>query len=118
MKIITMEQIVQDGEPIEYDDFEEVGEDHRDWFCVIETLEEEMVYDKAFHEPFNPASATKSLVQGTYLDLWNDMVKHAGREEGLGWGDDDIYAYIMPNETMLKVGDHYKLDDDEWVRVA
>lgn len=112
MKIITMEQIVQDGEPIEYDDFEEVGEDHRDWFCVIETLEEAWVYDKFVRE------VSSNIQDERLMRLWNDMVKHAGREEGLGWGDDDIYAYIMPNETMPKVGDHYKLDDDEWVRVA
>lgn len=112
MKIITMEQIVQDGEPIEYDDFEEVGEDHRDWFCVIETLEEKMVYDQFVRE------VSSNIQDERLMRLWNDMVKHAGREEGLGWGDDDIYAYIMPNETMPKVGDHYKLDDDEWVRVA
>ena len=112
MKIITMEQIVQDGEPIEYDDFEEVGEDHRDWFCVIETLEEKWVYDQFVRE------VSSNIQDERLMRLWNDMVKHAGREEGLGWGDDDIYAYIMPNETMPKVGDHYKLDDDEWVRVA
>ena len=112
MKIITMEQIVQDGEPIEYDDFEEVGEDHRDWFCVIETLEEKMVYDQFVRE------VSSNIQDERLMRLWNDMVKHAGREEGLGWGDDDIYAYIMPNETMPKVGDHYKLDDDEWVRIA
>lgn len=113
MKIITMCKIVEDGERLEnYDE-----PDHKDWFCVIETKEEELVYDKAFHEPFNPASATKSLVQGTYIDLWNDMVKHAGLGEGVSWGDDDIYAYIRPDETEPEVGEHYKLDEDEWVRV-
>lgn len=112
MKIITMEQIVQDGEPIEYDDFEEVGEDHRDWFCVIETEEEKLFYDKY-------VANNKGLAGETNAEhIWNELVKHAGREEGLGWGDDDIYAYIMPSETMPKVGDHYKLDNDEWVRVA
>jgi hypothetical protein len=104
-----------DGQPIEYDDNEC---DPRDWWCKIETKEEELVYDKAFHKPFNPASATKSLVQGTYTDLWNEMVKHAGQGMGVSWGDDDIYGYIRPDELEPEVGEEYTdSDGDIWVRV-
>lgn len=117
MKIIEMERRTMDGKPVEYNPVYENGEDFRDWWCVIETKEEEMVYDKAFHEPFNPASATKSLVQGTYTDLWNDMVKHAGQGMGVSWGDDDMYGYIRPDEVAPEIGEEYTDgDNDVWVR--
>lgn len=117
MKIVEMERRTMDGKPLEYG-IDENGEDYRDWWCVIETKEEEMVYDKAFHEPFNPASATKSLVQGTYIDLWNDMVKHAGQGMGVCWGDDDMYGYIMSDEEYPEVGDEFvDCDGDTWVRI-
>lgn len=118
MKIIEMERKTLDGESVEYDALEENGEDYRDWWCVIETKEEEMVYDKAFHKSFNPASATKSLVKGVYIDFWNDMVKHAGQGLGLSWGDDDVYGYIRPDEEVPEVGEEtVDSDGDRWVRL-
>lgn len=105
MKIITMQKIVEDNEPIAYD-VDENGEDHQDWFCVIETREEEMVYDEYLEHP------------DQYEFLWNAMVKHAGLGEGMSWGDDDIYAYIRPDEAEPDLGDTYKLDNDTWYRVA
>lgn len=116
MKIIEMERRTMDGKPVDYG-IDENGEDYRDWWCVIETKEEELVYDKAFHKPFNPASATKSLVQGAYIDLWNDMVKHAGLDYGVKWGDDDMYGYIRPDEAVPEIGEEYiDGDNDKWVR--
>lgn len=113
MKIITMKRLTMDGEPLDPD----YDEDPNDWFCVIETPEEEMVYDKAFHKPFNPESATKSLMQGTYIDLWNAMVKHAGQGMGVSWGDDDMYGYIRPDEVAPEIGEEYTDgDNDVWVR--
>lgn len=112
-----MERRTMDGEPIEQDALKNNAEDYRDWWCVIETKEEEMVYDKAFNKPFIPASATKCLVQGTYIDLWNDMVKHAGQGMGVKWGDDDMYGYIRPDEGCPEVGETMTDGDgDEWVR--
>lgn len=118
MKIIEMRRKTLDGESVEYDALEENGEDYQDWWCVIETKEEELVYDKAFREPFNPAGARKSLVKGTYIDLWNDMVKHAGRDMGVSWGDDDMYGYISPDEVAPEVGEDFiDGDGDTWVRL-
>ena len=117
MRIIELERRTMDGEPVIYDTLNECAGEYRDWWCVIETKEEEIVYDKAFHEPFNPASATKSLVQGAYIDLWNDMVKHAGQGMGVSWGDDDMYGYIRPDETEPEIGEEWEDGDgDTWVR--
>jgi len=119
MKIIEMERRTLDGKPVEYDALKENGEDYRDWWCVIETKEEEMVYDKAFHEPLNPESAKKSLIKGLYLDLWNDMVKHAGQGMGVCWGDDDMYGYIRPDEVApLPTEPFIDGDGDEWVVIG
>lgn len=101
MKIITMTKIKEDGEPLDKD----TDIDPRDWFCVIETKEEELVYDEYVEHP------------DQYEFLWNAMVKHAGLVEGVKWGDDDIYAYIRPDEVEPEVGEHYELDNDEWIRV-
>ena len=117
MKIITMECKTVDGKPVEYG-VDENGEDYRDWWCVIETEEEELVYDKAFHEDYNKNSARQGLARDLYAELWNDMVKHAGQPQGLSWGDDDVYGYIRPDETAPEVGEEYKdSDDDVWVRI-
>lgn len=107
MKIITMTKIKEDGEPLDKD----TDIDPRDWFCVIETLEEKWVYDQFVRE------ISSNIQDERLMRLWNDMVKHAGQSVGLCWGDDDIYTYIMPNEIVPEVGEHYKLDNDEWVRV-
>lgn len=106
MKIITMERRTLDGKPVEYG-VDENGEDYRDWWCVIETKEEEMVYDECLEHP------------DQYEFLWNAMVKHAGLGEGVKWGDDDIYAYISPDEMPPEIGDEYTDgDNDVWVRIA
>ena len=101
MKIITMQRITMDGEPV----YEEEG-DIMDWFCVIETHEEELVYDEFLEHP------------DQYEFLWNAMVKHAGLNEGLAWGDDDVWGYFRPNEVIPKVGEEWTDgDNDKWGRV-
>ena len=108
MKIITMTKIKEDGEPLEDNNY--MQPDPRDWFCVIETKEEELVYDKF-------VCGNKGLAGETEAEhIWNEMVKHAGLGEGVKWGDDDMYAYIRPDEVEPEVGEHYRLDNDEWVR--
>lgn len=115
MKIITMKRLTEGGEPLVDDGFTQC--DPNDWFGVIETKEEEIVYDKAFGEPFNPESAKQSLAKGLYIGLWNELVKHAGVPQGLAWGDDDVYGYFRPDETVPEVGEEWvDGDNDRWVR--
>lgn len=106
MKIIEMERRTLDGKPVEYG-IDENGEDYRDWWCVIETAEEEMVYDYVVEQRENGWAVP---------DLWNNMVKHAGERFGLAWGDDDIYGYIRPDEVApLPTEPYIDADGDEWV---
>lgn len=101
-----MERRTMDGKPVEYNPVYENGEDFRDWFCVIETKEEEMVYDE-YNEDIH-----------TYSKIWNAMVKHAGLGQGLAWGDDDVYGYLRPDEAVPEVGEEWvDWDGDKWVRV-
>ena len=103
MKIITMCKLIEDGEPLATDDYTQP--DPRDWFCVIETKEEEMVYDEYLEHP------------DQYEFLWNAMVKHAGLGMGVSWGDDDMYGYIRPDEVAPEIGEEYTDgDNDVWVR--
>lgn len=101
MKIITMQKLTDGGEPIHADE-----SDVRDWFCVIETPEEELVYDEFLEHP------------DQYEFLWNAMVKHAGLGEGLAWGDDDVWGYFHPDEAVPEVGEEWTDgDNDRWGRV-
>lgn len=111
MKIITMERRTLDGEPVEYG-IDENNEDYRDWFCVIETKEEELFYDRY-------VLGNKGLAGETNAErIWNEMVKHAGQGMGVKWGDDDIYAYIRPDEYEPEINEDYEDGDgDVWVRV-
>lgn len=104
MKIITMKRLTEGGEPLVDDELTQC--DPSDWFCVIETKEEEMVYDE-FLEDIH-----------TYSKIWNAMVRHAGLGVGLSWGDDDVWGYFMPDETVPEVGEEWTDGDgDKWVRV-
>ena len=104
-----MQRLTMDGKPVEYG-LDENGEDYTDWFCVIETKEEELVYDKFIN--------TKKLeFLHAYTTLWNDMVKHAGIPQGLAWGDDDVYGYIRPDEAEPEILEKYTdADGDVWLR--
>lgn len=111
MLVITMERKTLDGKPVEYG-ADENGDDYRDWWCVIETKEEEMVYDRYISETHS--DHLYQFLRG----LWDSMVKHAGLGMGIRWGEDDIYGYIRPDEMLPEVGDEYTDGDgDTWVRV-
>lgn len=106
MKIITMKRLTLDGESVVYDAGNENGEDYEDWFCVIETKEEELIYDK-FISGREPCAER----------LWNMMVKHAGQGMGVSWGDDDMYGYIRPDEVAPEILEKYvDSDGDTWLR--
>ncbi len=112
MKIIEMERRTMDGEPVIYDTLNECAGEYRDWWCVIETKEEELVYDKFVR-------GNKGLAGETEAEhIWNEMVKHAGQGMGVKWGDDDMYGYIRPDEVAPEVGEDFiDGDGDKWVVV-
>lgn len=107
MKIITVQRLTLDGMPVYSDEPIE-----KDWWCVIETEEEELFYDKY-------VCGKKGLAGETNAEhIWNDMIKHAGQDMGLAWGDDDIYGYISPNEHVPEIKETFKDGEgDIWVRV-
>ena len=110
MKIIEMERKTLDGEPVEYG-VDENGEDYRDWFCVIETKEEELVYDMFVK------NISSNIQNEALTKLWNKLVIHAGQGMGVSWGDDDMYGYIRPDEVAPEIGEEYiDGDNDKWVR--
>lgn len=111
MKIITMQRKTLDEKPVEYDAIKENGEDYRDWWCVIETKEEEIVYEDYLENYGNYMGDQRRV-------LWNQMVIHAGQGMGVKWGDDDMYGYIRPDEVVPEVGEEYTDgDNDIWERV-
>lgn len=106
MKVIEMERLTLDGKPVVYDLEKENGDEYRDWWCVIETKEEELVYDLMVKNE-----------DKEYQRLWNYMVNHAGEGMGVSWGDDDIYGYIRPDETEPEILEKYTdADGDVWLR--
>ena len=108
MKIIEMVKTIENGERLE--DYDEP--DHKDWWCVIETKEEEMVYDDFIKHLGQHSGDPRDL-------LWNKMVIHAGQGMGVNWGDDDIYGYIRPDETEPFPTEPYiDGDGDEWVVIG
>lgn len=110
MKVIEMERRTMDGKPVEYNPVYENGEDFRDWWCVIETEEEEMVYDDFVEHLGQYNGDPRDL-------LWNKMVIHAGQDFNVSWGDDDMYGYIKMNDDFPEIGEEYTDgDNDVWVR--
>lgn len=104
MKIITLLRTTMDGEPLFEDD---TSPDPRDWWCVIETHEESLVHDMAIDK------------EGDYLVMWNEMLKYAGGPQGLKWGEDDVYGYILPDEVPPEVGEEWiDGDGDKWLRIS
>ena len=107
MKIITMKRLTENKEPLVDDDYTQC--DPNDWFCVIETPEEEMVYDDFVEHLGQYSGDPRDL-------LWNKMVIHAGQGMGVSWGDDDMYGYIRPDEVApLPTEPFIDGDGDEWV---
>lgn len=108
MLIITMERKTIDGKSVEYG-ADENGEDYRDWWAVMETKAEELVYDRLYGGYYNN-DKYRMLVD----DLWNAMVNTGG----VNWGDDDIYGYLRPDEMCPEVGEEFTDGEgDIWVRV-
>lgn len=104
MRIITMKRLTEGGEPLVDDELTQC--DPSDWFCVIETEEEQIVHDLAIEN------------EGEHMRIWNYMINHAGTPQGLSWGEDDIYGYFTPNEVIPEIGEEWTDDDnDKWVRV-
>lgn len=104
MKIIELCRLTEDGEDLRDDDYN--GPDPHDWWGVIETEEEKIMFEEAWLD-------NDELL----IPLWNKMVNNAGRDMGLHWGDDDVYGYIMPSEKCPEVGEEYTDNGgDKWVR--
>lgn len=102
MRIITMQRLTMDGKPV-YPEEAPI----QDWWCVIETEEEKIVYELAFDKGNEECKR-----------VWNYMMVHAGQDMGLAWGDDDVYGYISPNEHVPEIKETFKDGDgDIWVRV-
>lgn len=106
MKIMKLKRMTLDGEPLYVDVDNECCEDPDDYWCVIETEEEQIVHDLAIENG------------GEHMRIWNFMINHAGIPYGLSWGDDDIYAYITSDEMEPEVGEEWTDGDgDKWLRV-
>ena len=102
MRIITMQRLTMDGKPV-YPEEAPI----QDWWCVIETEEEKIVYELAFDKGNEECKR-----------VWNYMMVHAGQDMGLAWGDDDVYGYISPNEHVPEIKENFKDGEgDIWVRV-
>lgn len=107
MRIITMQRLTLDGKPV-YPEEAPI----QDWWCVIETEEEKLVYDMFVK------NISSNIQSEALTNLWNTLVKHAGQDMGLAWGDDDVYGYISPNEHVPEIKENFKDGEgDIWVRV-
>lgn len=107
MKIITMKRLTLDGKPLD----DNYDYDRNDWWCVIETKEEEMVYDDFLKHLGDYSGDCRDI-------LWNKLVIHAGQGMGVKWGDDDMYGYIRPDEVApLPTEPFIDGDGDEWVAI-
>lgn len=110
MKIITLQRKTIDGKPVVYG-ADENGEDYRDWWCVIETKEEELIYEDFLKHLGEYGGDCRDI-------LWNKLVIHAGQGMGVSWGDDDIYGYLRPDEDCPDIREEFvDGDGDIWVRV-
>ena len=107
MRIIEMLRKTDNGKPMEYN---ENDCDPHDFWCVIETKEEEMLYDD-FVEHLGEYSGDCRDI------LWNKLVIHAGQGQGVNWGDDDMYGYLRPDEDVPEVGEEMTDNEgDIWLR--
>lgn len=107
MRIITMRQLTESGQKID----PRYESDHDDWFCVIETKEEEIVYEDFLKNLGEYDGDCRDI-------LWNKLVIYAGQGMGVSWGDDDMYGYIRPDEGVPDIGEEWEdWDGDKWVRI-
>ncbi len=105
MKIIEMQRLTDNGQPV----YEEEG-NTRDWWGVMETKAEQMVYED-FVEHLGKYGGDMRNV------LWNRILVEAGRDIGVCWGDDDIYGYSEYGQDVPEVGgEMIDSDGDKWVR--
>lgn len=116
MKIIEMKKIIDNGEPLADDDY--TACDPNDWFCVIETAEEEALYEMAMGDRKPLRMAEEDMPIDVLKTVWDDLVCFAGAYEGVSWGDDDIYYYFRHDEKIPELGETFELDGDTWYRVA
>lgn len=107
MKIIELKRLTLDGKPLDPDQ----DVDPNDWWCVIETKEEEMVYDDFCKHLGEYSGDCRDI-------LWNKLIIHAGQGMGVKWGDDDMYGYIRPDEDYPeKLETFIDGDGDKWLRM-
>lgn len=112
MRVISLKRLTLDGEPLDPDT--DIGPS--DWWCVIETKEEEMAYDNFLMHLGSYDGAGDCDCDCRDI-LWNRLVIHAGQGMGVHWGDDDMYGYIRPDETAPEIGEEYvDFVGDRWVR--
>lgn len=115
MKVITMLRLTLDGEPLHATDSDP---DPRDWWGVIETKEEEALYEMAMgcRKPLRVSEEKISI--DTLKAVWDDLLCFAGVGQGVAWGDDDMYGYIRPDETVPEIGEEFiDGDGDKWKRM-
>lgn len=118
MKIITLKRMTMDGAPIYVDPLNECSEDPNDWWAVIETKEEEALYEMAIGSRKPIRVSEENMPMDKLMNVWNDLVCFAGAPQGLAWGDDDVYGYIRPDETEPEIGEEWTDGDgDRWIRV-
>ena len=104
MKIIEMERMTLSGEPVEYNPVYENGEDFREYWCVLESEEEEILYEETWN------SSDTDLIPA-----WNKMINEAGERYNLLLGDDEIYGYVHISETApMPTEPFIDGDGDEW----
>ena len=100
MIVFQMRMLTKDGQVLDTDNYDTLA-----LWCKVETEEEWLVYER-----FGEGTGEKHL--------WNDMVKHAGIPYLVNLGDEDIYAYLSPDEAMPDLNERYRdADDNVWERI-
>ena len=108
MKIIEMERITMDGEPLVYDTLNECAGEYRDYWCVLENETEEKLYEETWNSN-----------ETDLIPTWNKLVNEAGKDYNLCWGDDELYGYVHYGETKPIAGETFvDGDGDEWKLVS
>ena len=107
MRVIEMKRLTMDGKQLDPNNDTEL----KDYWCVIETKEEELVYEDFLKHLGEYSGDCRDI-------LWNRLVIHAGQGMGVNWGDDDMYGYIRPDESYPEELEKFiDSDGDTWLRV-